>query len=50
MDEVMSRLEFESNGNGNGNEYKVESIWDNAVYVKESKTRGYLSDFYYIIL
>ena len=33
---------------GNNKEYKVEAIWDSAVYVSESKS-GQLSDLYYLV-
>ena len=35
-------------GNENG-EYKVEAIWDSAVYARESKL-GHLLGFYYLVL
>lgn len=40
VDVITARIEFwENYGNSNGNdkEYKVEAIWDNAVYAKESE-------------
>ena len=37
--------EFEA---GNSKEYKVEAIWDNAVYTSESEL-GQLSGLYYLI-
>ena len=35
-------------GDNKGDEYKVEAIWDSAVYAKESKS-GYLLGFYYLV-
>ena len=40
------QLEFEA---GNNKEYKVKSIWDSAVYAKESIT-DQLPELYYLIL
>ena len=39
------QLEFEA---CDDKEYEVDSIWDNAVYVKESAT-GQLSGLYYLV-
>ena len=39
--------EFETGSNKE--EYKVEEIWNSAVYVKESAT-GYLLGLYYLVL
>lgn len=44
----MSRLELESDGKSD--KYKVEAIWDSAVYAKKSETGGYLPGFYYLVL
>lgn len=38
----------DSGGKGKNKKYKVEEIWDSAVYTKKSKS--YLSGFYYLIL
>lgn len=46
VDELISQLEFDSNGNNK--EYKVEAIWDNAIYTKESE--GHLLKLYYLVL
>ena len=43
MDENATKLDA---GN-EGNEYKVEAIWDSAVYAKESES-GYLPGLYYL--
>ena len=40
------QLEFKA---GNNKEYKIDGIWDSAVYTKESAT-GQLSGLYYLIL
>lgn len=37
-------LDFDT---GNNKEYKVKTIWDNAVYI--SKVKGYLRGFYYLV-
>ena len=44
MDKKVTELDFEA---GNSKEYKVETIWDSAVYARKSK--GYLSGFYYLV-
>ena len=41
-------MEFDANDNVTG-EYKVEAIWDNAIYTRESKS-DHLSDSYYLVL
>ena len=33
---------------GNNKEYKMEAIWDSAVYVRESES-GHLPDLYYLV-
>lgn len=45
MKKTTSGLEFESNGNYK--EYKVEAIYDRAVYAKKSK--NHLLDLYYLV-
>lgn len=40
VDTTTSKLKFK--GDGKGKEYKAEAIWDNAIYVKKSKTRSHL--------
>lgn len=51
LDKVISQLEFELiNGNDNSNnngKYKVEAIWDSAVYTK--KLKDYLPIIYYLV-
>ena len=42
MDEKVMELEF-----GNTEEYKVETIWDSAVYANE--TKGHLPGLYYLV-
>ena len=40
MDKPISKLEFDdgnNNDNKNNGKYKVETIWDNAIYAKELK-------------
>ena len=39
-------MEFDAGDNDSG-EYKVEAIWDNAVYAKESE--GHLPKLYYLV-
>ncbi len=46
MDKATSQLEFK--GNGEGEEYKVEAIWDSAVYARGSNS-GLLPDLYYLV-
>ena len=41
----MTELEFDI---GNSKEYKVEAIWDNAIYIMKSKS-GYLPGLYYLV-
>ena len=40
-------MEFEA-GNNESGEYKVEAIWDSAVYARESKL-GHLPGLYYLV-
>ena len=44
MSEEVSELNA---GNKNSKKYKVEAIWDSAIYVREAK--GYLSELYYLV-
>ncbi len=46
VDEIMSKLEFESDDNGK--EYEVEAIRNSEVYAKELDS-GHLSGFYYLV-
>ena len=48
MDKKVGQMEFDIGTNDSG-EYKVEVIWDSAVYTKESKS-GYLPSLYYLDL
>ena len=41
-------MKFDAGDNDSG-EYKMEAIWDSAVYLRESKS-GHLSGFYYLVL
>ena len=45
VDENITELEFDA---GNSEEYKVEEIWDSAVYAKESE--GHLLRLYYLVI
>ncbi len=45
VDEMTSRLEFENEGDSK--EYKVEAIYNNAVYARESE--GHLPGLYYLV-
>ena len=45
MDEKVIELDFEAS---NSKEYKVEAIWDSAVYANKSES-GHLPDFYYLV-
>ena len=45
VDENMTKLEFDG---GNSEEYKVEAIWDSAVYAMKSES-GHLLDLYYLV-
>ena len=45
MDKQVRQIEF--NTYDNSRKYKVEAIWNNAVYIKESK--GYLPRLYYLV-
>ena len=46
VDKKVRQMEFNNNGN-NSSKYKVEVIWDSAVYARESK--GHLSGPYYLV-
>ena len=46
VDETTTQFEFEVGDNGN--EYKVEVIWDIAVYARKSE--GHLPGLYYLVL
>ena len=43
---VSEKLPDLNAGNENSEEYKVEAIWDNAVYANKSES-GHLPGFYY---
>ena len=43
MDKKVTKLEFET---GNSEKYKVETIWDSAVY--PNKVKGHLPGLYYL--
>ena len=45
VDKWVKELELEA---GNSEEYKVEAIWDSAVYANESES-GQLPGIYYLI-
>ena len=45
VDENVTKLEFDA---GDSKEYKVETIWDNAVYAMESES-GHLPGLYYLV-
>ena len=45
MDKKVRQIEFDA---GDNEEYKVEAIWDSAVYARELKS-GYLPGLYYLI-
>ena len=48
VDEEIRQMKFNNNGNGNNNrEYKVEAIWDSAVYARELEV--YLLGLYYLV-
>ncbi len=46
IDETTLQLEFE--GDSESKEYKVEGIWDSAVYAKESES-GQVPGLYYLV-
>ena len=46
MDEKVRQIEFDADNNNSG-EYKVEAIWDSAVYKRESK--DHLPGLYYLV-
>ena len=45
VDKNVTELEFDA---GNSKEYKVEAIWENAVYAMESES-GHLPGLYYLV-
>ena len=47
LDEEVKQMKFDAGDNESG-EYKVEAIWDSAVYVRESES-GHLLGFYYLV-
>ena len=47
VDEKARQMEFDA-GDDQSGEYKVETIWNSAVYVRESKS-GHLPDLYYLV-
>ena len=47
MDKEVQEIEFDEGDNKSG-KYEVETIWDSAVYAKESKS-GYLPGLYYLV-
>ena len=47
MDEEVRKMEFDASDN-EGGKYKVEAIWESAVYAKVSKS-GHLLGFYYLV-
>ena len=44
VNKQVTELELEA---GNSKKYKVEAIWDSAVYANEKK--GHLPDLYYLV-
>ena len=46
VDEEVRQMEFDV---GNNEEYKVEAIWDSAVYARESES-GHIPGLYYLVL
>ena len=44
IDKKVTKLEFKA---GNSKKYKVEAIWDSAVYA--NKTKGQLPGLYYLV-
>ena len=47
VDEEVRQMEFDA-GDDKSGEYKVEAIWDSAVYARESES-GYLPSPYYMV-
>ena len=47
VDKKVKQMEFDVDDNDNG-EYKIEAIWDSAVYTRESEL-SYLPSLYYLI-
>ena len=48
VDKKVRQKKFNISDNDSG-EYKIEAIWDSAIYAKELKT-GHLPGLYYLIL
>ena len=48
VDKEVRQIEFDV-GDDDGGEYKVEAIWDSAVYARESES-GHLPGLYYLVL
>lgn len=46
MDENVRQINFDI---GNNKKYKIEVIWDSAIYMKELRS-DHLPSFYYLIL
>ena len=47
-DDNVMQINFDPGNNSEGGEYKMEAIWNSAVYAKDSKS-GYLPGFYYLL-
>ena len=47
MDREVGQIEFNA-GNDNSGKYKVEAIWDSAVYARKLEL-GHLSSLYYLV-
>ena len=47
VDKKIRQIKFDASNN-DSREYKVEAIWDNAVYTQELKL-GHLPDLYYLV-
>ena len=48
VDKKVRQMAFEANNNNSG-EYKVEAIWDSAIYAGELES-GHLPSLYYLVL
>ena len=48
VDKEVRQIELDA-GDNDSREYKMEAIWDNAVYAGESEL-GHLPSFYYLAL
>ena len=44
----MNKNAIELDASNNSEEYKVEAIWDSAIYARKSKS-GHLSGFYHLV-